>query len=695
MPINSGILGSGVLGNGILGFAGSESVLLAECPQLKVYAAFGQNPFAASYTWTDITAYALSYNKRSGRQHELSRFESATCSILLDNTDGRFSPYNTLGPYSTGSQAGLLGKGLLGAGMLGGGGTTPSAVVPRTPIKVDAVYNGVAYPRFFGYADSWVLQWVGPGYSNVQLNCTDGLKLLSAFEFGQAAATSPYASLISADGGTNLKVYWRCGDLPGSYLSDSSGNGNNVSPVPAGFGQPGAMVYDADTSLDLTAGSGQPGGGFTWSGTVSASGITFETWFQWKTQSTPTNVAAIAQWNAGNSNTYVSLYVDLNGRVCANINTTVSSTTPTIQTTTDIRDGKWHHLVFTATSSAQTLYLDGASAGTATSTLGPQIASFGLSYFNVNASPSFLGFPANIDEVALYATSLSAATVLNHYNTGAMFRVQELSGARILHCLAQVPVPAASYNVATGLAKLAGESNSLVGTKMLSYINSVDASEAGGFWQTPAGVLMFVDRQYALSQSTSAATFSDDPTVPGINYELGSPDLMEDDIDLWTTISCQRTGGTSQVASDSSKFARFGPSQYNISGLLYSDDQQSLSLAQWYLATYKNPLLRVAGIEVTLLSQDGSGTVGGAQVANVLNLGFMQRVTVRKRTFDAGVAFQQDALIEGIEEIVTWGQNPQYTVRLRLSPYELVVGPIFTLDDPVLGKLDSGNLLAL
>ncbi|HEX7132807.1 MAG TPA: LamG-like jellyroll fold domain-containing protein, partial [Iamia sp.] len=78
-------------------------------------------------------------------------------------------------------------------------------------------------------------------------------------------------------------------------------------------------------------------------------------------------------------------------------------------------DGAWHHVVFTRTQSsgAMVLYVDGVQVGTAT---GPTTALTSTPTLNIGRmAPGVSHFAGTIDEVAVYTTVLSAATVATHH----------------------------------------------------------------------------------------------------------------------------------------------------------------------------------------------------------------------------------------------------------------------------------------
>jgi hypothetical protein len=78
-------------------------------------------------------------------------------------------------------------------------------------------------------------------------------------------------------------------------------------------------------------------------------------------------------------------------------------------------NGVWHHVVFTRTQSsgALALYIDGAAAGTATGTTNSLNAQANL--FFGRASGGIQYYAGFMDEIAVYTSVLSGATVSAHY----------------------------------------------------------------------------------------------------------------------------------------------------------------------------------------------------------------------------------------------------------------------------------------
>lgn len=135
----------------------------------------GVSKLAAGETYADVSAYVRDVRIRRGRQRPVDRFTAGTATVVLTNTDARFDPRNTTGPYAA---AGVSG------------------VVPMRPIRISATYNGTTYRLFTGFIDAFSYGYA-PGLKDatVTLSCSDGMKLLAQAEgVPQVAASSAAAA---------------------------------------------------------------------------------------------------------------------------------------------------------------------------------------------------------------------------------------------------------------------------------------------------------------------------------------------------------------------------------------------------------------------------------------------------------------------------------------------------------------------
>jgi hypothetical protein len=125
-------------------------------PEVRVYIAFTTPYSTLTAAFQEVTAYTLGFSTSRGRPNEMSLFEPGTCTIRLDNTDGRFDPDNSSGPYY-------------------------GYIRPNRRVRITAVgSDNIEYMLFSGYANSWVRTWPGGADQSVtELAATDRFKLLA------------------------------------------------------------------------------------------------------------------------------------------------------------------------------------------------------------------------------------------------------------------------------------------------------------------------------------------------------------------------------------------------------------------------------------------------------------------------------------------------------------------------------------
>jgi hypothetical protein len=242
----------------------------------------------------------------------------------------------------------------------------------------------------------------------------NGSQLLSTTDFSFAAAGSAglrlgYPNATPAPTNTtglqvdNFKV------TPPAL--DSKGTANGTYLNGSTLGQAGALTTDPNTAALFDG----VGGYVTAARQISGS-FALEFWFK-STQGSGT----AAQWygNAGLVDASggpltpgfgVSLRSD--GKVSAGVgapDTTVTSSSG------GYNNGGWHYVVFDRTSAtgAISLYVDGVLAGSATGTILPLVISPSVNLGRIATGANY--FAGTLDEVALYSSPLSAATISDHY----------------------------------------------------------------------------------------------------------------------------------------------------------------------------------------------------------------------------------------------------------------------------------------
>ena len=221
----------------------------------------------------------------------------------------------------------------------------------------------------------------------------------------------------TVNGTANLLSYWRLGEPSASTIVDNEGVNTGTYFNTPTLGVTGALTGsgDNDTAVRFD--------GVNDYGRVArqiSGDFSIEFWFK----STAGGIGTGLQWwegaglvdaevGGGLNDFGVSLRSD--GRVVAGVG--AGSDVSIVSTpATSYKDGSWHHVVFTRNmaSGALRLYIDGAAAGNATGGTtalnGPSFINFG----RIQSGGNY--FAGSLDEIAIYTTVLTPATVTAHFN---------------------------------------------------------------------------------------------------------------------------------------------------------------------------------------------------------------------------------------------------------------------------------------
>jgi hypothetical protein len=198
-----------------------------------------------SPTWSSITQDIVSFTiarPMTRLQGPIWNYQAGTCSIVLDNSDGKYDPDNAGSPF---------------AGNL----------LPMVPIRFRVDVGSLEYKLWFGYADGWQpaqVTYEGE-YAELTLNGTDAVKILTGLTL--AALGSPTG--VGADTGARVldilqrsgwytSAEWKAIDtgnslLQGTSLGDTAWNLMQLA-VDSELGQlyirgDGAVVFRARRSF--------------------------------------------------------------------------------------------------------------------------------------------------------------------------------------------------------------------------------------------------------------------------------------------------------------------------------------------------------------------------------------------------------------------------------------------------------------
>ena len=221
-------------------------------------------------------------------------------------------------------------------------------------------------------------------------------------------------------------------------------------------------------------------------------------------------------------------------------------------------------------------------------------------------------------------------------------------GTRINQILDMIDWPADMREIDTGTQELQNDPGGL--RAVLEAIQTVEATELGGFYMDPNGNARFKSRN-AISQQASgtAVDFADDGT--GIYYQ--DLDVAFDETELSNVVSVTNHGGTAQTASDATSIAEYFTRTYTQTELLGRNNAQALNIANLILQYRKTPRIRIESITLDL-SSDSS------RVEPALDLDFGDPIYVTRTQTPTSV-LDLRLTVQGVEHTIT---PDRWTTRL-------------------------------
>jgi hypothetical protein len=212
----------------------------------------------------------------------------------------------------------------------------------------------------------------------------------------------------------------------------------------------------------------------------------------------------------------------------------------------------------------------------------------------------------------------------------------------------------------------------LANISALEHIQQVAHAEGGRFFIGKDGKAVF-RQDVETNPDISTRTWADDGT--GMSYRDIA--LAFDDSLILNDVHLTRTGGTEQVATDSSSQTQYGIHSSSEIDIKLATDAAVLARAQEQVLRYAQPILRLEGL-----------------VDNAMKHSLWDQVLVRDindivKVIESRTATSQISSIEGISHDI--GRDGSWTVTLAVAPSALIVAGI--LDDPTYGLLNSTAIL--
>ncbi len=304
-----------------------------------------------------------------------------------------------------------------------------------------------------------------------------------------------YSATILAD---SPVVYYRLGEGSGTSATDSSGNSHTGTYTGSGvtYGITGALTGDADTAASFNGSTGYMDSGVDSACNGPAGDFSVEIWIKTTQSALMVAMGKVAS-NAAGDDYWIGANLTAH-KASFNVQNTDDPLGVTVTGSVTIDDGNWHHLVGVRDGTTLRLYVDGAADGTAsvsgasavTPTGSLVVGKFGQYALNFQWNGS-------IDEAAFYASKLTAARVLAHYNAG-------VSAAQSF-----------TVSPATISPRSTGTTLTLTGTNTAWDGTTVFTVSGAGATKTGQSVIGNTSATVTVDTSTSSGTVTVTETVTG------------------------------------------------------------------------------------------------------------------------------------------------------------------------------------
>jgi hypothetical protein len=217
-----------------------------------------------------------------------------------------------------------------------------------------------------------------------------------------SAATISYAALDAGRAGE--LAYWRLGEASGTVAADTTGTYNGAYVNGPALGSPGAIANDPDTSVSFNGTSQR----VTLPSLPAAGDFTIEGWTYLTNGSVNNNTLY------GGNGTVRLLARPGTGPTAAYAGVTLNGTEYVLQPLNPVSNlNTWVYWVLTRQGGTLTLYRDGVQIGQRTDL--PATATANISGYIASQNNSLYYLNGRVDDVAIYASALTPATVASHY----------------------------------------------------------------------------------------------------------------------------------------------------------------------------------------------------------------------------------------------------------------------------------------
>jgi hypothetical protein len=252
----------------------------------------------------------------------------------------------------------------------------------------------------------------------------------------------------------------------------------------------------------------------------------------------------------------------------------------------------------------------------------------------------------------------------------------QLSGARINNILDQIQWPSTMRDVDAGQTTVQADPGTP--RTALAACQTISMSEYGAFYVDATGSFVFQDR--ALTSSSIGATptvFTDDGSGGLLYFDA---QWVLNDVLVYNAANVTRSGGTTQVATNSASIAKYFLHSYTQNDLLMQTDAVALDYARAYVASRAETSVRCDSIVLDLYTPNYD-----AGIVAALDLDFFDPITVTT-TQPGSTSLTKTLQIFGVAMSI----NPNKW-RVQFTTLEPIIDS-FLLNSTQWGVLDSNTL---
>lgn len=626
----------------------------------------GFHDATTSVAWTDITNYVISWGTGRGREPKRppAHFDPGQADLLLNNRDRRFDPTNTASPYY------------------------PNLQPARVRLRITATWAGTPYKVITAFVKRWPPEWTATATSVVKITAVDAMG--APLNLAQVAG-SIWQTMVRHD---KPLAWYRLGEGSGTLAADSTPHRHDgqYQGTPE-LGKDSLVITDtADKAARFVTGSRLS---IPEKNLIPNYPFTVECWFRCSTDVTGARMI-LSAYDGPTSGwrQFVQIFIAQAafGADAGKIIATVANPYPTgtqVTSSVTVNDGGVHHLAVRFNFSTDfDIFIDGVDRTGAVIANAHAFPNDLLTGYGIGNNPAAtfgdfrFGFDANdvLDEVVIYHYALSNSRIVKHYQ-GANYFIGEASGSRVIRLLEE-----ADWPTAVDVDVDSGESLLVMATSaggVVANLQKVEDSEQGALFIDESGKVVFHDRHRLMQPPYTVSQVTLEQGVGTLAYE---PPVLwgNDDAELYNSATGSRVGGPTYTIEDEASQDAYGERPLpSMEGLLNLADSEVVDLLTYRVSRYAQPTPTVRQVRLHPAAQP-------ALYPYVLGLGLRSRITVKVAPPGGGPVFSQESHIERITHEVDAGGDWWTTWDISAAD----TASYLTLDDPVRGLLDSGNLIA-